>query len=56
VCSLCQTGPQLVAARLIQGACAALMVRQILALVTRLFPPSERGTATGVAQGFVARS
>jgi MFS family permease len=30
-CTLCQTGPQLVAARLVQGACAALMVPQVLA-------------------------
>jgi MFS family permease len=57
MCALCQTGPQLVAARLIQGACAALMVPQVLALVTRLFPPSERGGATvwfGVTLGLGA--
>lgn len=56
-CALCQTGPQLVAARLVQGACAALMVPQVLALVTRLFPPAERSGATawfGVALGLGA--
>ena len=56
-CALCQTGPQLVAARLVQGACAALMVPQVLALVTRLFPPAERGKATawfGVTLGMGA--
>jgi MFS family permease len=56
-CALCQTGPQLVAARLAQGACAAVMVPQVLALVTRLFPPAERGKATawfGVTLGLGA--
>jgi MFS family permease len=56
-CALCQTGPQLVAARLAQGACAAAMVPQVLALVTRLFPPAERGKATawfGVTLGLGA--
>jgi MFS family permease len=57
VCALCQTGPQLVAARLLQGACAAAMVPQVLALITRLFPPAERGKATawfGVTLGLGA--
>jgi len=57
MCALCQTGPQLVTARLVQGACAAAMVPQVLALVTRLFPPSERGKATawfGVTLGLGA--
>ena len=48
LCALCQSGPQLVAARLIQGACAAMMVPQVLALVTRLFTPAERGKATAL--------
>lgn len=57
VCALTQSGAQLVAARLVQGACAALMVPQVLALVTRLFPPAERGKATawfGVTLGLGA--
>ena len=57
LCALCQTGPELVAARIIQGACAAVMVPQVLALVTRLFTPAERGRATawfGVTLGLGA--
>jgi MFS family permease len=57
VCALCQTGPELVAARIVQGACAAVMVPQVLALVTRLFTPAERGKATawfGVTLGLGA--
>ena len=56
-CALCQTGPELVAARVAQGACAAVMVPQVLALVTRLFTPAERGKATawfGVTLGLGA--
>lgn len=57
LCALSESGLQLVTARLIQGACAALMVPQVLALVTRLFPPQERGRATawfGVTLGLGA--
>lgn len=57
VCALSQTGPELVAARVAQGACAAVMVPQVLALVTRLFTPAERGKATawfGVTLGLGA--
>ena len=57
LCALCQTGAELVVARIIQGACAAVMVPQVLALVTRLFTPAERGRATawfGVTLGLGA--
>lgn len=57
LCALCQTGPQLVIARLLQGGCAALMVPQVLALITHLFPPEDRSKATswfGVTLGLGA--
>jgi MFS family permease len=44
-CGLAQSGPELIAARLAQGATAALMVPQVLALITALFPPEERHKA-----------
>ncbi len=53
-CGLAQDPTQIVVARLCQGAAAALMVPQVLAFITRLFPPDERSRALawfGVAIG-----
>jgi EmrB/QacA subfamily drug resistance transporter len=53
-CGIAQTPIELIVARLAQGAGAALMLPQVLALITSLFPPSERHRALawfGVAIG-----
>jgi EmrB/QacA subfamily drug resistance transporter len=44
-CGLSQTPAQLLVARLGQGLSAAMMVPQVLALITTLFPPDERRRA-----------
>lgn len=46
LCGLAQSPLQLVAARLAQGLSAAVMVPQVLSLVTAHFPASYRGRAT----------
>jgi EmrB/QacA subfamily drug resistance transporter len=54
LCGLAQTGPELVAARLLQGFTAAAMVPQVIALITATFPAEERPKALswlGVAVG-----
>ncbi|MEO6089554.1 MAG: MFS transporter [Umezawaea sp.] len=45
LCGLAQTGTQLVVLRLLQGVGAALMVPQVVALITVTFPPKERPKA-----------
>jgi len=47
-CGLAQSGPELIAARLAQGATAALMVPQVLATLHLLFSDSSRGRAFGI--------
>ena len=47
-CGLAQTGPELIIARLAQGATAALMVPQVLATLHLLFSDSSRGRAFGI--------
>lgn len=47
LCGLAQTPGELVAARLLQGATGALMVPQVLALITGVFPAAERPRALG---------
>src|SRR6201996_6356846 len=47
-CALAQSGPELIAARLAQGATAALMVPQVLATLHLLFSDSARGRAFGI--------
>lgn len=54
LCGLAQSSTQLVVFRLIQGVTAAVLVPQVLALITRTFPPAERGKALswfGVTMG-----
>jgi MFS family permease len=47
-CGLAQSGPELIAARLAQGATAALMVPQVLATLHLLFSDQSRGRAFGI--------
>jgi predicted MFS family arabinose efflux permease len=47
-CGLAQSGPELIAARLTQGATAALMVPQVLATLHLLFSDGSRGRAFGI--------
>jgi len=47
-CGLAQSGPELIVARLAQGATAALMVPQVLATIHLLFADSARGRAFGI--------
>ncbi|WP_211349396.1 MFS transporter [Micromonospora pisi] len=47
LCGVAQSPMQLVGARLLQGATAAIMVPQVLALITAAFPPAERTRALG---------
>jgi EmrB/QacA subfamily drug resistance transporter len=47
LCGLSQDANQLVIARLIQGLTGAAMVPQVLALITAVFPPTERARALG---------
>jgi EmrB/QacA subfamily drug resistance transporter len=47
-CGLAQSGPELILARLAQGATAALMVPQVLATIHLLFADQSRGRAFGI--------
>ena len=47
-CGLAQTGPELILARLAQGATAALMVPQVLATLHLLFSDASRGRAFSI--------
>jgi MFS family permease len=47
-CGLAQSGPELIAARLAQGATAALMVPQVLATIHLLFDDGVRARAFGI--------
>jgi EmrB/QacA subfamily drug resistance transporter len=45
---LAATGPELIAARVVQGAAAAAMTPQVLATFRAIFAPAERGKAFGI--------
>jgi EmrB/QacA subfamily drug resistance transporter len=47
-CALARSGPELIVARLAQGATAALMVPQVLATIHLLFADASRGRAFGI--------
>ncbi len=48
LCSISQTGGELILFRIIQGAGAAFMAATSPAIVTDVFPPHERGKALGI--------
>ena len=47
-CGFARSGGELVTARAVQGAAAALMIPQVLATIHRLFPDGQRGRAFGI--------
>lgn len=47
-CGLSQSIGELITARAVQGLGAALVAPQTMALITRIFPPKERGRALGL--------
>ena len=54
LCGLATTGEMLIAARVLQGAGAALMNPATLSIIAATFPPRERGTAIGIWAGVSA--
>jgi EmrB/QacA subfamily drug resistance transporter len=48
LCGLSMSAPALIGSRLIQGAGAAMMLVNSIALITEVFPPHERGRALGI--------
>jgi EmrB/QacA subfamily drug resistance transporter len=53
-CGLADTGGQLIAARVVQGAGAALMNPATLSIIAATFPPRQRGAAIGIWAGVSA--
>src|SRR5512145_563487 len=53
-CGLATSGDMLIAARVVQGAGAALMNPATLSIIAATFPPRERGTAIGIWAGVSA--
>jgi len=53
LCGFSQNAGQLIAARTLQGAGAALLTPQTLSILTAIFPPERRGAAFGVWGGVV---
>lgn len=51
LCGLASSPELLISARALQGLTAALMVPQVLSIVTAMFPPAERGAALGAFGG-----
>ncbi len=48
LCGLSRTAMQLILFRLVQGAGAAMMMVNSMAILTEVFPPNERGRALGI--------
>src|SRR5512140_3849392 len=48
LCGFSGNAPHLIAARMVQGAGAAMMVVNSVAIITEVFPPNERGKALGI--------
>ncbi len=53
-CGLADSGSMLIAARIVQGAGAAIMSPASLSIITATFPPRQRGTAIGIWAGVSA--
>jgi EmrB/QacA subfamily drug resistance transporter len=53
-CGLAGSGDMLIAARVVQGAGAAMMNPATLSIIAATFPPRERGTAIGIWAGTAA--
>src|SRR5512133_1219170 len=53
-CGLATSGEMLIAARVVQGAGAAMMSPATLSIIAATFPPRQRGTAIGVWAGVSA--
>jgi EmrB/QacA subfamily drug resistance transporter len=53
-CGLADSGEMLIAARVVQGAGAALMNPATLSIIAATFPPSQRGAAIGIWAGVSA--
>jgi EmrB/QacA subfamily drug resistance transporter len=53
-CGLAESGEMLIAARVVQGAGAALMNPATLSIIAATFPPNQRGTAIGIWAGVSA--
>jgi EmrB/QacA subfamily drug resistance transporter len=53
-CGLAESGEVLIAARVVQGAGAALMNPATLSIISATFPPEQRGTAIGIWAGVSA--
>ncbi len=53
-CGLAGSGDELIAARVLQGAGAALMNPATLSIIAATFPPEQRGTAIGIWAGVSA--
>jgi EmrB/QacA subfamily drug resistance transporter len=53
-CGLAGSGNELITARVVQGAGAALMSPATLSIITATFPPRQRGTAIGIWAGVSA--
>jgi EmrB/QacA subfamily drug resistance transporter len=54
LCGLASSGEMLIAARVLQGAGAALMNPATLSIIAATFPPRQRGTAIGIWAGVSA--
>ncbi|WP_051782236.1 MULTISPECIES: MFS transporter [unclassified Streptomyces] len=53
LCAVAQSPTELIAARVLQGAAAAVMVPQVLAIIKNVFPPEQRAAAFGASGPFM---